>query len=93
MAIRVTDFPHFKNEEEEREFWKTHSVTEFLDDMEDVTDEIIVTRPKKRLLSFRIDDEVIERLQKLAQRKGIGYQTLMRVWVIELLEEEERRAG
>ncbi|NCO65117.1 MAG: hypothetical protein COW32_07160 [Candidatus Aquicultor secundus] len=93
MAIRVTDFPHFKNEEEEREFWKTHSVTEFLDDMEDVTDEIIVTRPKKRLLSFRIDDEVIERLQKLAQRKGIGYQTLMRVWVIERLEEEERRAG
>lgn len=93
MSNEKKKVPHFKSEEEEREFWKTHSVTEFLDDMEDVTDEVMVTRPKKRLLSFRIDDEVIERLQKLAQRKGIGYQTLMRAWVMERLEEEERRAG
>lgn len=65
----------------------------FLGDMEEVTDDVVVARPKKRLLSFRIDDEVVERLQKLAQRKGIGYQTLMRVWVMERLEEEEKRAG
>ncbi|MHB8841510.1 MAG: CopG family antitoxin [Candidatus Aquicultor sp.] len=93
MSNEKKKIPHFKNEEEEREFWQAHSATEFLDDMEDVTDEVIVTRPKKRLLSFRIDDEVIERLQKLARRKGIGYQTLMRVWVMERLEEEEKRAG
>ena len=48
--------------------------------------------PKRRLksqLNMRIDEQSVHRLKRLARRKGLGYQTLARMWLLERLEEEE----
>lgn len=37
----------------------------------------------------RFDNETIESLKAVARRKGIGYQTLIRIWVNERLAEEQ----
>jgi predicted DNA binding CopG/RHH family protein len=42
----------------------------------------------KRLLTIRVDPEQIEATRKIAQRKSIGYQTLMRMWIAEGIERE-----
>jgi len=41
------------------------------------------TRPKKKLVSLRLDDKTIKKLKKIADSKGIGYLQLVRVWVLE----------
>jgi antitoxin component of RelBE/YafQ-DinJ toxin-antitoxin module len=38
------------------------------------------------LVSLRLDDKTINELKKIAERKGIGYLELVRMWVLENLE-------
>lgn len=84
--------PAFKSEQEEADFWDTHDSTEYLDDMEPEEATFVDARPRKRSISLRIDADAIDELRNIADRKGMGYQTLIRMWVMERLE-KEKRAG
>jgi predicted DNA binding CopG/RHH family protein len=80
--------PQFASEQEEAEFWATHDATEFLDETEPVNTTFVDARPPKKQISLRLDPEVIEQLKVIAARKGIGYQTLIRMWVMERMGQE-----
>lgn len=54
---------------------------------------VIDARPSKAHISFRLDAETIQDLKSVARGKGMGYQTLMRSWIMERLEEEKKKAG
>ena len=44
--------------------------------------------------SIRLSKGMIDELRKIAKRKGdIGYQTLLKIWIAERLEEETNRAS
>ena len=91
----LDEIPAFQSEAEESEFWSTHSLGEgILTQMGPLSEEILprdhhTTRP----IVVRLDEDVIRRLKLLAQRKGKGYQTLLQEFVIERLNEEEKREG
>jgi predicted DNA binding CopG/RHH family protein len=74
--------------EEESEFWDTHDPTAYLDDPTGVGVTIIDARPRKTQISLRLDPQLITRLKTVAARRGIGYQTLIRRWLIERLNQE-----
>ena len=84
----MAKIPEFKNEEEEAEFWDTHDSTDYLDQTEEVDVEFVGPRPRKTLISLRLDQETIDRLKRVAATHGIGYQTLMRIWIEERLVAE-----
>lgn len=66
------------------EFWATHDSADYWDDMED-TDEIEFVRPNKPAIALRLDESDIERIKSLADKQGIGYTTLIRMWLKEKL--------
>jgi len=84
--------PHFKNSEEAAEFWDTHSIQDYIHDLEPV-DELFVLSPalahrireraKKRLISIRLAEWEIERSKQIAKTRKIPYQTLLRQWIDE----------
>jgi predicted DNA binding CopG/RHH family protein len=85
--------PQFKTLEEEWEYWESKSSEELLAESEEVEFEIdAVDTSPKTLISLRLHSKTIEQLKALAGRRGIGYQTMIRMWVMERLEEEARRA-
>lgn len=43
---------------------------------------------KGAVVSIRFDDETTCRLRQLATQKGIGYTTLVRMWILERLDVE-----
>jgi hypothetical protein len=90
-----SELPDFANEDEEHEFWSTHSLGErLLEQMEPVDDdELPPPRSRTRPVAVRFDDDTIKRLRGLARLKGKGYQTLLKEFVVERLYEEEKRAG
>ncbi|MDI6816874.1 MAG: CopG family antitoxin [Actinomycetota bacterium] len=92
MEEKKERIPEFKSEEEEHEFWSTHSGADYVYELEEVTESVVVTPPKRKT-TVRLDDAAIERIKALAERKGMPWQTLMRSWVYERLEDEEKRAG
>jgi len=75
--------PKFKTEKEEADFWAKHDSTDYLPETKEV--KVKFTRPKKKLVSLRLDEKTIKELKKLANDKGIGYLELIRMWVIENL--------
>ncbi len=90
-----SEVPLGMSEEEEREFWDTHEVTEeFLERAERVPDdELPPSRPRTRPISLRFDEDVLSRVRVMADRKHKGYQTLLKEFVVERLYEEEKREG
>jgi len=80
--------PTFKSEQDEAEFWDTRDSSQHLHETEPVELTFVDARPQKRSISLRIDGDTIDTLKDIAGRKGIGYQTLIRMWVLERLEKE-----
>ena len=82
--------PKFKTLEEEAEFWDTHSLADYWDQLEEVEGPLIDERPPKKLVSIRFDGALIDAAKRIARTKGIGYQTLLRMWAYEGLTRELR---
>ncbi len=84
--------PKFKSLKEERDFWDTHSVIDYLDELKE-TGEIVFERPPlKRNFQMRLDDATINKLKKLAKIKGIDVSTIIRGWIKEHLNKELKTA-
>lgn len=90
-----SEIPIFTSEAAERAFWDTHEITaEFLERAGPIPDaELPPVRPRTRPIAVRLDQDVLARLKHLAQKKGKGYQTLLKEFVLERLYEEEKREG
>ena len=98
MSNLLTDpqqVPENMSEAEARAFWQEHTVTDEYLAKSEVDEDLPPTRPRRasRNTSIRLDDDLTERLKALAHKKGKGYQTLMKEFVIERLYEEEKRSG
>ncbi|HEX8230061.1 MAG TPA: CopG family antitoxin [Chloroflexia bacterium] len=81
----MAKIPKFKNEQDEMEFWEAHDSTDYFEDTEETYLHLVGPRPRKTLISLRLDQEVIDRLKELASTQGLGYQTLARAWISERL--------
>jgi len=88
----MAKIPEFASEQEESEFWDTHSATDYWDETTPVDIQFRDVRPRKDLISLRLDAETIARLKAIAHGRGIGYQTLIRMWLLERLAAEPEAA-
>ncbi|MCD5407981.1 BrnA antitoxin family protein, partial [Candidatus Bipolaricaulota bacterium] len=79
--------PEFKSLREEAEFWDTYDTTEFLDEFEEA-DDVVFVRPKMQVVSLRLEREFVERLKAYAQKIGVPYTTLIRMWIIKSFKRE-----
>ena len=78
----MAKIPHFKSDKEAAEFWDTHSLADFEEDLEHV-DDVVFVKPQRQIVSLRLDRKVVNTLQSLAKRKGLGYSSLLRMWILE----------
>ncbi len=80
--------PHFEDDEEAAEFWDTHSIVDYLDDMEPAPDVTFALSPLKQVC-LRLSEAQVAELKEIAAAKGIRYQTLIRMWVTEKVQQEK----
>ncbi|MBC8460135.1 MAG: hypothetical protein H8D67_19290 [Deltaproteobacteria bacterium] len=71
--------PNFKTLEEEREFWDTHDSTDFLEDFKEAKD-VVFVRPKKEVISLRLDPKITKKLKELADKECSGDPACRRKW-------------
>lgn len=91
----LEEIPEFAGEEEEARFWEEHALgEELLAKMAPPPEGLLPpARPRARPVSIRLDEDLLRRLKAIARRKGKGYQTLLKEFVLERLYEEEKREG
>ena len=78
--------PKFKNLKEDREFWDTHNSTDYLDDFE-VTKDVVFVRPKKEVISLRLDPNIVNKLKDLADKEGLPPTTYARMLIVKGIRE------
>ncbi len=80
--------PKFRNEDEEREFWASHDSTDYINWSE--AKEIIMPnlKPSLKTISIRLPEIMIEELKLIANKRDVPYQSLMKIFLAEKLEQE-----
>ncbi len=79
MSKNLKPIPHFKNEDEEREFWQTHDSTEYVDWSKAQRG---VKFPNLKLTSrsiaLRLPVNLVDRIKIEAHKMDIPYQALIK---------------
>lgn len=83
--------PAFKSEDEEREFWSGHDSADFLDWSEASPVVLANLRPSTSTISLRLPDFMLEELKLLAHQRDVPYQSLLKIFLAERLQEERKR--
>lgn len=85
---RTNKIPKFKNANAEREFWKKTDSTGLVD-WSKASDVVMPDlKPTVRSISIRLTESMIEELKMLANKRDIPYQSLMKVFLSERIEDE-----
>jgi len=82
-----TDIPEFDDEQQESDFWMGHELDGRLmagsvhepDSRESTT------------ITLRFDPRMLSRIKRMARSRFLNYQSMMKQWLSERLEEELRR--
>ncbi len=90
--MRVTNkkrppIPHFKNEDEEREFWATHDSADYLD-WENARKVVFPNlKASSSHISLRLPQSLLDELKAAANARDVPYQSLMKIWLAEKVAE------
>ncbi len=81
--MKKTDnhIPVFKNEDEEREFWATHSPLDYFDSNNVKTASFPNLKPSLKSISIRLPDHMLQELKILAKKIDIPYQSLAKLYL------------
>jgi len=89
---RIRKIPKFRDEEQERNFWASHDSTDYVDWRRSERVKLPNLRPTTRTISIRLPESMIEKLKVLANKRDIPYQSLLKMFVADKIEEELRSA-
>ncbi len=84
----IKKIPRFKNEDEEREFWSIHSPLDYQDNWEPVKFDLSELKPSTKTISIRLPESMIDQLKRLANKRDVPYQSLLKILLGEKIREE-----
>ena len=84
----IVDAPRFRSEAEEAEWWDRH---------QELISDLLIKHGRRgavptKNVSVRLPVPDIERARKLAEKRGVGYQTLIKTLLHEALKKESKIA-
>jgi predicted DNA binding CopG/RHH family protein len=82
--------PRFDNEERERDFWVREDSAEYIDWSEGKRVVFPRLKPSTKTISVRLPETLLEDLRYLANKLDVPYQSLLKVYLAERVEEELR---
>lgn len=82
--------PNHATEDDERQFWATHDSTDFVD--WDKAEEVVLPhlKPTTKSISLRLPESMLNQLRLLANKRDIPYQSLIKLFLSERIEQELR---
>jgi predicted DNA binding CopG/RHH family protein len=95
MSNKKKQIPFFKTEDEEREFWATHSPLDYMDTATVQKGMFPNLKPSLKSISIRLPEDMIEELKVLANKKDVPYQSLAKMYLAReiLMERRSLKAG
>ncbi|MBN1141167.1 MAG: BrnA antitoxin family protein [Deltaproteobacteria bacterium] len=82
--------PEFKTEVEEREFWESHDSTDYVDWNQARLTSFPNLKPSTKTISLRLPEALLDRIKIEANKRDMPYQSLIKAWLAEDVEESRR---
>ena len=92
MLKNLKPIPEFKNEDEEREFWPTHDSSEYFDWSKAERVVFPNLKPSTESISLRLPESLLARIKEMANAKDVPYQSLIKIFLAEKVEEALRKS-
>lgn len=89
---KIKPIPKFKNEDEERDFWAKHDFADYIDQYEEVDLDLSKLKPTTETISLRLPGYLLMRIKEIANSRDVPYQSLMKIFLAEKIEEELRKS-
>ncbi len=80
--------PKFKSEDEERKFWSTHDSSDYIDWSKAKRVTFPNLKPSTKTISIRLPETLLSDIKFLANKKDVPYQSLIKMFLYEKIEEE-----
>jgi predicted DNA binding CopG/RHH family protein len=81
MVEKKKIIPDFKDEDQEREFWATHSPLDYFDDKGFKRASFPKLKPSVKSISIRLPEDMLAELKTLANKKDVPYQSLAKIYI------------
>ena len=78
--MKTESLPQTDSIQELAQFWDTHDVTDFEDELEEVVEPVI---ERRTVIALDLESDEAEAVKKLAESKGVADAELIRGWVRE----------
>jgi predicted DNA binding CopG/RHH family protein len=93
MNKRLKAVPKFASEAEERAFWEAsdNDSTEYFDLSKSVRAVFPNLKATTTSISLRLPDALLAHIKAMANKLDVPYQSLMKLWLAEKLDEAEKR--
>jgi len=87
--IQIKKLPKFKNEDEERDFFAHHDLTDYFDMSQAIINPVLQNlKPSTRTVSIRLPESLIAALKTLANKRDVPYQSLVKIILSEKVKQE-----
>jgi predicted DNA binding CopG/RHH family protein len=85
-TMKARKIPKTDSIEELARFWNTHDLTDFEDQLEDVS-EPVFERKRETIIPVRLRRHEVEAVKRVAKTRGVREAALLRQWVREKLQD------
>jgi predicted DNA binding CopG/RHH family protein len=80
--------PTFSSEDDEHEFWQKHDSINYIDWSKGKIGVFPELKPSTKTISLRLPESLLAAIKTLANKKDVPYQSLMKVFLSEKLQDE-----
>ncbi len=83
--------PNFSSEVEESQFWRENDTASFIEWENAQKASFPNLKPSLKSISLRLPESMIEKLKVIANKKDVPYQSLMKVYLSNMIEQEYKK--
>ena len=80
--------PEFRSEEEERQFWSKADSVDYVEWDEEKHVILPNLKPSQKTISLRLPEMMLAQLKVLANKRDVPYQSLLKMFLAERIEQE-----
>jgi predicted DNA binding CopG/RHH family protein len=88
---KLKNIPKFQNEDEEREFWAEKDSSDYIDWRKSKPMFFSKLKPSTKTISLRLPEFLLEELRMLANKRDIPYQSLIKMFLKDKIDQELKK--
>lgn len=89
-AKKLKFIPKFRSEDEERDFWVSHDLTDYMHQFKPVKLDLSRLKPSTRPITIRLPETLLWSLKRMANKRDVPYQSLVKILLAEKVEEDSQ---